>query len=36
MPYYETPAGAKWFAADGVMNPQVQQVVSNLWENLSR
>jgi hypothetical protein len=42
MTYYETPAGAKVFAA-GTLNfaasiddPQVSRLVENVWERLSR
>jgi hypothetical protein len=42
MTYYELPNGAKAFAAgafslaDAIMNPQVQRLVTNLWESFSR
>jgi hypothetical protein len=42
MTLYELPNGAKAFAAgafslaDSIMNPQVQRLVTNLWENFSR
>jgi hypothetical protein len=40
MTYYETPAGAKVFAAgafslaDSIWQPQVGQLVENLWDRL--
>ena len=42
MTYYELPNGAKAFAAGafslaaGIRNPQVERLVTNLWDALSR
>jgi hypothetical protein len=41
MTYYETPAGAKVFAAgafslaDSVWKPDIERLMTNLWERLS-